>query len=125
MTTVKQLLAIAAISIAALAPASAQVSGGFAFRMPIFNSNSEQVFNGIPSGRMTSIYDLTGRYISRVHAKAVIDGQVISLLDLHIGCTDPVNAERAFVTPNIADSTRCEILLTSIPYTIVRNATPE
>jgi len=114
-------LAVAAALAATLAPASAQVSGGFAFQMPIYNSSGEAVFNGIPAGRDTKIYDFKGHYVGRVMAKALIDGQVISLLDLHIGCTDVASAERALLAPNNADRTKCDLLATSVPYTIVED----
>jgi hypothetical protein len=114
-------LAIAAALAAVVTPVKAQVSGGFAFQMPIYNSSGEAVFNGIPAGRDTQVYDFKGKYIGRVTAKAFIDGLVVSLLDLHIGCTDVRSAEVALIAPNSADRTKCDLLAPSRPYEIIED----
>jgi hypothetical protein len=120
MTTLKTLLVASAL-VAVVAPAKAQVSGGYAFQMPIFDKAGRAVFNGIPAGRDTQIYDFRGKYVGRVITKALLDGQVISLLDLHIGCTDLKSAEVALLAPNNADRTKCELLVPSKPYEIVED----
>src|SRR5215467_9749380 len=109
---------------AAIAPAQAQVSGGFAFQMPIFNANGKAVFNGVPSGRDTQVYDFKGRYVGRVTAKAFVDGRTVSLLDLHIGCVDKQSAQVAQLAPNSADRTKCGLMTPTKPYFIVETWGP-
>jgi hypothetical protein len=107
---------------AVVTPAMAQVSGGYAFQMPIYDKNATPVFNGIPNGRDTQVYDFKGNYIGRIWAaKAVLDGRIISLLDLHIGCIDVRSAETALLAPNAADRTKCDLLVPSRPYEIVED----
>jgi hypothetical protein len=107
------------VALAAIVPAQAQVSGGFAFQMPIYDASGRAVFNGIPRGQDTQVYDFKGRYVGRVIAKAFVDGRTISLLDLHIGCTDVNSAKVALLAPNSADRTRCDLLTPSKPYTVI------
>jgi hypothetical protein len=109
---------------AAVVPAQAQVSGGFAFQIPIFNANGKAVFNGIPSGRDTQVYDFKGHYVGRVTAKAFVDGRTVSLLDLHIGCTDKQSAQVAQLAPNSADRTKCGLMTPTKPYFIVETWGP-
>ena len=125
MTTLKTLQVAAALA-ATVVPTKAQVSGGYAFQMPIFNAAGEAVFSGIPEGRYTKIYDLKGQYVGRVFAKTLFDGNgdrwVVSLLDFHIGCTDIASAEMAAFAPNNADRTKCVLMSPSMPYTVVEKA---
>lgn len=113
-------LTLAVAMTAAIVPAQAQVSGGFAFQMPIYDASGRAVFNGIPRGGDTHVYDFKGRFIGRVIAKAFIDGRTISLLDLHIGCTDVDSARVARLAPNSADRTKCDLVTPSKPYTVVQ-----
>src|SRR5262249_50986137 len=116
----KLLIALATtVVLATVAPAQAQVSGGLAFQMPIFNANGKAVFNGIPAGRDTQVYYFKGRYVGRVTAKAFVDGRTISLLDLHVGCTDKQSAQVAQLAPNSADRTKCGLMTPTKPYFIV------
>src|SRR5262245_26268232 len=121
MTNLMKPLAIAALSIAMLMPAKAEpIAGNFPYSVPIYNKNGDVVGSGIPNGRFTNIYNNVGKYYGRSFYKAMVDGQVISLFEMHIGCTDQTKAEKAWLVPDAADRNDCELLLPSKPYTIVQ-----
>jgi hypothetical protein len=114
MTTLKTLLAAAALAATCL-PAAAQVPLGYT----IFNSSSQPVAVGMPRPeyRSTDIHWLDGRRGSTM-TSALSAGNVLSLLREHIGCPDKVKAELAW-TPRLADPVSCALLLPNAPYEVL------
>src|SRR5262249_26091420 len=117
-------LAIAAALVATLAPAFGQVAGNLPFSVAVYDSNGRVVANAVPNGRMTEIYRLNGKYFGRTSASALRIGKIISLFEVHIGCSDQAKAELARLAPKNADRVNCELLPPSMPYLVAEDPSP-
>jgi hypothetical protein len=117
-------LAIAAALVATLAPASGQVAGNLPFSVAVYDGNGRIVANAIPNGRMTQIYKMDGKYCCRTSASALRIGDVVSLFEVHVGCTDRTKAELARLAPHNADRVNCEFLPPVRPYVIEEDPFP-
>jgi len=124
MNTLKTLMVAAALAVVTV-PAVGQVAGNLPFSVPLYNEAGQVGATAVPNGNMTQFYKLDGRYIGRTSASAYRIGQVVSLFEVHIGCTTPEKAEAARLAPNTSDRVNCGMALPSIPYFVEKqDSTP-
>jgi hypothetical protein len=124
MKTILAMLMLAEALAAFTAPAFGQVAGGLPFSVAIYDGDGRVVASAIPNGRTTNIYKMDEKYWGRTPASALRVGKIVSLFELHIGCSDRAKAELARLAPNNADRVNCNLLPPSVPYVVVEDPFP-